>query len=50
MLIAGAQQAALQNPAKPYGIAIVQIEVPKLAMRLNNVVVIAPSAMQTRNP
>jgi hypothetical protein len=50
MLMAGAQQAALANPASPQGMAIVTAEVAKLVMTLKTVVKIAPNSTHKRRP
>ena len=50
MLMAGDQQAALTNPARPQGIAKVRAEVPNDAAQLKTVVNIAPSITHTRRP
>ena len=50
MLMAGDQQAALTNPARPQGMAKVTAEVPKDAAQLKTVVNMAPSITQRRRP
>ena len=50
ILIPGAQQAALTNPAIPQGTAMVRVEVAKLVIQLKTAVRTAPSSIHNRRP